>query len=203
MFSGFRAVYNRLCSNLYTDSHVQFKLHGTNLHTQGMGEVKIHVHSRQGPGAFRYEADFGMVSIQQLHPKISSMLYKYFCLTSHFGCGHFEIAFYERNGEVTLYAIRNTACSNACRIGFTLVGEELALPARDEDAMLLLVQLLERNGFTVNFADSSECVKLSVTSRLLNHDSKSHTMDILRKRYDRLKGIFESRVASQTNVTGA
>ncbi len=190
MYSGIRAVHNRISSQMSARDCALSRFNRTHLQTEHMGEVVLFVHKRSGPGMDIEGTAFGMISVQQRNPKVGRFLYRYFCLTSHFGCGHMEIAFYEKQGKVTLYAVRNTAASNAFRLKWFELSDKLTLAQWDERVLRIIVRHLESNGFTTGFADVSESINLSVNNRLLHPHSRLRALRHLKKKYTRLRKTF-------------
>ena len=171
MYCGLRAGFNRIRSKMCTDGCQLARLHRTRLCSEKVGDLVFSVHERPNPQSFSGEANFGMISVQHRYPKLGPLLYRYFCLTSHFGCGQLEIAFYEKQGKVTLYALRNTAASNAFRLGWHGISQKLMLDKRDDVVMLEVMRYLEKSSFVTSLADVSECLNLSVSNWLLNPSS--------------------------------
>lgn len=204
MYSGVRALFNRAYAKLFR-SHLQVtKLHRTQFCRRDIGALVVFVHPRPKPHSFLQEADFGMISVQQLHPKVGRFHYWYFCRTSHFGCGHLEIAFYEADGKVTFYAVRNVIRANSARIGCSNIAKKLTLGRRDEEILVIreIAQLIESSGLVTALADPAECVDLAVTKRLLHPRSRSNALKGLRKKYETLKRAVEqsglTRIPSNT-----
>ncbi len=162
MYSGIRAVFNCIRSKMCAGACELVGLHKTRLCSQKIGDVMLFVHQRPSPRTFAKETAFGMISVRHRYPRVGFLLYRYFCLTSHFGCGHMEIAFYEKQGKVTLYAVRNTAASNAFRLKWFGISAKLTLAQWDERLLKAMVRHLENAGFVTDLADVSECIDLSV-----------------------------------------
>ena len=102
-----------------------------------------------------------------------------------------EIAFYEKQGQVTIYAVRNTARSNAHRLGLLRVASKLLLARREEAKMLLreVVPILAGHGLAATVADPGECVTLSVSRRLLHQNSQSTALVSLKRKYEKLQDL--------------
>lgn len=195
MYSGVRALFNRTRSRRRIDQCQLARLHRTQFHSEEFGDLQVSVHARPGPQSFPGEANFGMISVQQRYPGLGPVLYRYFCLTSHFGCGQTEIAFYETQGRVTLYALRNTAASNAFRLGWCDISKKLTLSKRDDVVMRVIMQYLEKNAFATALADVSECLNLSISNWLLNPASRVRAMYAMKKKYTRLHRTLKAHVA--------
>jgi hypothetical protein len=106
-----------------------------------------------------------------------------------------EIAFYEKQGKVTLYALRNTAASNAFRLGLSDIAKKLTLAKRDDVAMLVVMQYLEKSDFVTGLADVSECVNLSVSTRLLRPGSRLRATNAMKKKYCQLQRALSADLA--------
>ena len=196
-YSGFRAIANRVRSRFRHRACRLAQLHRSVLSSEQLGQLALSVHSRQRPPSGARRAEYGMISVRQRRPRIGRPLYWYFCLTSHFGSGHVEIAFYRRGRRITFYAVRNVARSNASRLGLTGIADDLLLGRRDGEARLAmeLARLLGDHGFVTSFACPDECVRLSVCPRLLRPGSQWEALGALRRKYERLHGSFAPREA--------
>jgi hypothetical protein len=106
-----------------------------------------------------------------------------------------EIAFYEKQGRVTLYALRNTASSNAFRLGLFGIAKKLMLAKRDDAVMRVVMQHLEKNDFVTRLADVSECVKLSVSNRLIRPGSRVRAASAMKKKYVQLQRALSDNIA--------
>lgn len=188
-YCGIRAVFNRIRSAFCVSSCHVARLHGTQSRSGTFGDMSIFVHPRPSPRSLSQDVHFGIISIRLQRPRIGRLLYWYIGLTSHFGCGHMEIAFYERRGNVTFYGVRNIARSNARRIGWSKIAQRLVLAQGDEEVLLIheIVRLLEQSGCVTTLAAVPDCVKLSVCDRLLHPDSQLRAVRALSKKYQRLQ----------------
>jgi hypothetical protein len=103
-----------------------------------------------------------------------------------------EIAFYEQEREITFYAVRNTARSNASRLGLDKIANQLLLSQSNEEGLIIIkiAQLLEVHDFQARFASADECVNLSINTRLLRSEYHLKVRDSLRKRYERLNRLM-------------
>ncbi len=191
MFLGVRAGVNQVQSWLCGHRTRATALDGSLVRSTKLGDLEVFVHPRLRPGGSTTPARYGLLSVRQVHPRVGPWLYRYLCLTSHFGCGHLEIAFYENSGTVTIYGVRNIARANAHRLGLREAAEKLLLSRRDEARMLLheILPLLAGHGLAVRLAAPCECVALSVNRRLLHPSSESAALDALRKRYEKLQDL--------------
>ena len=188
-YSGIRAFANRTRSLFRALGVPIAPIHRTRISSEKLGDIVVFVHSRKCPPSGSDEANYGMISVRQQRPGMSRLLYWYFCLTSHFGLGHMEIAFYEQQRRLTFYGVRNIARSNALRLGLTMIADKLLLIKRDEELHVILEvgRLLEEHGIAANFAGSDECVNLSVCARLLHPAVQGRALDALKRKYERLQ----------------
>ena len=191
MFAGVRAGLNHARAGLCRGRSRTAALDGHLLHSERLGELLARVHPRLRPGRGAPRAHYGLISVRQRQPAVGRLLYRYLCLTSHFGCGHFEIAFYEQGDEVTIYSVRNTARSNAQRIGLVDTARQLRLVGHGEARILLreVVSLLESHGLVTRIAAPHDCIRLSVSESLLPPRSRAAVLDTLTRKYERLQGL--------------
>lgn len=113
-------------------------------------------------------------------------LYRCLRLTSHFGCGHVEAAFYELGEQITIYAFRDSARANAQRLGWRAIAQRLGSERNDVEILRALVAELERAGLSVSLASAAECVELALNRRLVPPRSLQRTCVALETRYGRL-----------------
>ena len=187
VFTGVRAMFNRV-HGLFLPGLRVAKLDGEVVQFDEYGPVRIRVNARPAPGILESEANVGMISLSLVSPGISRLLYALLRLTSHFGCGHVEIAFYEEQGRVTCFAIRNIVRSNMdrLRVGGYLDGLKFS---RDHDEVVLLKRVLcelESAGFKTAFASPDKCVSLAVNPALICNGQRSRATETLRRKYRRI-----------------
>lgn len=185
-YSGIRAFANRVLSWFCHRAVLIAPLHGTQISSKKLGKFVIFVHSRGRPPLGAIEPAYGMISIRQQRPRVSWLFYQYFCLTSHFGSGHIEVAFYQHGRRITFYGVRNIARSNARRLGLTRLADKLQMTKKDEELVVILeiARLLEAHGFVTEFAPADECVKLSVSGNLLHPATQVCALGALKGKYD-------------------
>lgn len=186
VYSGLRAAFNRARSRAGRGGSAVSRLHGATIRPRGPGAMRVFVHRGPRPRAARPGPTFGMISVRLENPCVGRLLYRYLGLTSHFGCGHFEIAFYESGGRVTVFAVRNVLRANADRLGWRDVSRRLGSPAFDVEVVRAVVMQLERAGLTVRCAPAPECVELALDRRLVHPRSLRRTRDALERKYRRL-----------------
>lgn len=194
MYSGTRVLFNRIGNMLCRSDLLLSGLHDTELHTESNEGILFFVHRRPRPKSFSGKANFGMISLKQTHPKIHPLLHWYFCLTSHFGCGQTEIAFFEEHNKVKLYALRNTAASNVFRLGWADMARQLKLANRDDVVMRLVINHLEDKGIASVLASTSECVDLAVSNLLLSPGSREQTISAIKRRHSQLQKALKTTV---------
>ena len=188
MYTGLRALRNSLRSRAgCLDARLR-RLDGTRLRDDGVGELCLSVHPRSHPRRSPAGGNHGLLSLRLRSPDVGRWTYRYFCATSHFGCGHVEIAFFEHDGRVTFYGVRNIARANAARLGLTRLSDRLRLRRSDEDAHVLglVAGALARAGIAVCHAEAQECLDLAVDERLLAPSSVPRTRRSLYRKYARL-----------------
>jgi len=129
-----------------------------------------------------------MISLQQVRPTIGRAAYRWICWTSHLGCGHVEVAFYEEGGLVTFYAVRNMARANAVRLGCTKMAARLRLAPRHEDALVLteVSRLLSLAGMKTRQAQPEECLRLALNRRLARGGRLGDVRRRIYRKYEKL-----------------
>lgn len=187
MYTGLRAANNRVRHAFLPQLQVA-KLSGRKLQLPESDRLKIRVHARVASDAMPSDQQAGMISLTLVSPKIPRPLYALLCMTSHFGCGHIEVAIIEKNGGVVIHGIRNIVAANADRIGCRSFVRKLQL-GNDEDEAALLRELsrsLDAVGLTPRFAHPRDCVELSVNHQLLHPSRRGKVRSALRRRYRRI-----------------
>jgi hypothetical protein len=200
MFTGVRAAFNWGRSCFMPKLRVAI-LDGETLQFDEYGEVRIHVNARPSPKASDSEARAGMISLYLESPGISSLLYTFIRLTSHFGYGHVEIAFYEANDRVTFFAVRNILRSNLDRLRLNQYFVGLKFSSDDDEIILLRGMLHKLNslGIKASFATPDECVSLAVNPSLLVPKQRNLATEALRRKYRRI----ERKLVTDRNVPNA
>jgi hypothetical protein len=196
MFTGVRAAFNWGRSCFLPALHVAI-LDGETLQVDKYSSVKIRVNARPTPKALDSEAKAGMISLYLVSPGISSQLYAFMRLTSHFGYGHVEIAFYEIHGKVTVFAVRNILRSNIDCLRLNQTFGSLKFSSDDDEIILLREVLHKLNSLDIktSFATPDECVSLAVTPSLLVPKQRNPAIEALRRKYRR---IAKKLVADRT-----
>jgi hypothetical protein len=130
-----------------------------------------------------------MVSLYSVEPGIARLPYAMLRLTSHFGCGELEIAFFEEKSSVTLFAVRNILKSNLDRCGTNRLCSQLKLSDRQDEiyAIRAIIQSLCKQGINASFASPEECVSLAVNESLLNPKTRNRTLAALTQKYRRIE----------------
>jgi hypothetical protein len=192
MYSGLRAAFNRWRSSCLPQpiakrlDHREFPLN-TNI------VVRIRVHARYNPRLKGSECIPGMFSVSLVTPGIHPITYRLWQLTSHFGCGHIELAFFEEQGVVHLYAVRNILRSNMERAGFRTLSNRLALANERDEIMVLkqIMQLLDYDGLPAVIESPEVCVDLAVTESLLDPQTCQRSIQTLLRKYRRINKRVE------------
>ena len=193
MFTGVRAAFNRVRGIFMPELQVAI-LDGEILQIDRYGPVKIRINARPVPKMLDAEANAGMISLYLVSPGISSLLYAVVRLTSHFGYGHVEIAFYEANDQVTCFAVRNILRSNIERLRLGKILNSVKV-LNDYDEIVLLEHVLHKLhslGFNTCFASPDECVSLAVSSSLLAPKQRNKAIKAIRRKYCRIEKLLES-----------
>ena len=187
MYTGTRAAWNRARST-FLPAPQSAILDGRVLYLNESPDVLIRVHARVPPHPLPRKWRAGMFSACLLSPGIPRPVYALLRMTSHFGCGHLEVAFYECGGAVVIYAIRNIVKANAARIGCEHLLRNLDLGEESDEILVLrgLVQTLGAHGLQTSFASPEDCVTFAVNDLLLRPAKRVMTRAILRVRYTRI-----------------
>lgn len=188
MYSGLRAVRNRITgSSLNLDAKLE-ALSGTSISSEDLGDWTLRIHPRVRPSSASAEGRFGVFSLRKQSSGVGGLIYSLFCSTSHFGGGHVEIAFFEKDGEVTYYGIRNIASANAHRLGLKTLSSYFRLSRSGEDALVLrfVSRSLEENGFAIKHATAHDCINFTVDNRLLPRGREQKVRKSLHRKYQKL-----------------
>lgn len=193
---GARACFNRILSRSLPALRAQV-LDRSRLQVDRQIELELRVHRRPAPAELGGEAAAGMLSARLVAPRIPRLLYRLLCLTSHFGCGHHELAFYERGDFVIFYGVRDIASANARRFGFGDLARRTALRSPGDEAALVAAvgAALRAAGLRAAFAEPAECVRLAVDPRLVPPSRRAPLQRRLVRRYERLGGSLRRRQA--------
>ena len=192
MYSGVRAAFNTARGLLLPTTRVAI-INGETFQIDASHRVKICVNSRPPCKSLGRGRRAGMISLSLTSPGISPLTYALLRITSHFGHGHIEIAFYEvHNDEVddTVYcfAVRNIVRSNIDRLGWKGKFCKLKL-ASDNDEIIVLRRVIEQlnaRGIRACLASPEECVAFAVNPSLLHSRQRKRTLESLTRRYKRI-----------------
>lgn len=191
MYTGLRAISNRVSSRRYAVSAIrQFDRRVCDCADQsGNDSLLLRIHARRPPDALPADTRAGMISVavQQAGSCWQRCVQQLLRMTSHFGCGDIEMAFYERQTGIVIYGVRNMTAGNSARwrqqTSLTAVADhhrEIAIVVQS------VVGLLEEQGIHCTFASPDQCVELSVDDRLLQAERRNRARSALRRRYHRL-----------------
>lgn len=188
MYSCLRAVTNLVSCRFRHLEPALKELQRITLTSPNLGAFTLGVHARPRPSAAATGKTYGVLSLQQQNPSIPGWAYRYLCATSHFACGHIEIAFYTDQSELTFYGIRNLASANARRLGFAQWAARLRLVPSAENELLLhaVSALLRERGWTTKHAAARDCLLYAVDHRLLPPGREAQMKNTLRLRYEKL-----------------
>jgi hypothetical protein len=189
MYSGVRAVFNQVRSFFLPRPRAS-TIDGETLRFEGFDRAKIRVHARAPPKSLGSRQIAGMISIYSVTPGIPRFFYAMLRLTSHFGCGHIEIAFSEEKEMVTFFAIRNILRSNIDRLGCSRLFCNLKLSNDNDEIVVLriIIQLLNAQDIDTSFASPEDCVSLAVNESLLIPETRNRTIEAMKRRYRRVAG---------------
>ncbi len=197
MYTGARAVFNKARSFSLPGLRTEI-LDGETLQIDKSYLIRVRVHGRPSAKILGSENNAGMISIHLISPGISRLSYALLRLTSHFGCGHVEIAFYETHDSVICFAIRNILRSNIDRLRLGKLFRNLKLSSDNDEIVLLqdILQELNDRGVGACLASPDECVSLAVNKTLLNPKNCHRVIEALRRRYKRIS----KRIAMNNNA---
>lgn len=193
MYSGVRAAFNRTRSAFLPSPKASI-LDGQTLQIENISSAKVHVHPRAPAATLPPVRHAGMISINLLSPGIPRFIYGLLRLTSHFGCGHIEIAFYEDSDAVTVYAIRNIIRSNIDRFGGKHVFRSLKLASENDEILILQKTLKALNdlGIETELALPEDCVRFAVNRLLLDASRRDAATEALHRKYSRISKKLRS-----------
>lgn len=190
MYSGLRGVRATLCSRLVqVRPSARGPIHGQTQHSLALGVLRCWVHARRAPcNQDNENRAYGMISLRLWDPALHPLVYRYFCLTSHFGQGHLEAAFYEENGRCVVYALRNTARANASRLGLKGLAQALAVSRSSDETVILreVERIFAPHFSSVVLAHPAETLRLAVDERLLDPKRRQDALRGMKARYRRV-----------------
>lgn len=200
MYTGIRAALNQIRGFFLPRLRVSI-LHGSTLRLNSFGDVKVRVNARAPSNTLNSGVKAGMISIYLLAPGIPTSLYRLLRLTSHFGTGHLEMAFYEHGDSVVFFAVRNILRSNIERVRMGKQFSNLRFNSKDDEiiALQLIFQALGSRGIQATFAPPEECIKLAISKSLLNKTTRDRTIDTMLRRYKRI----ERQIKLQNQISHA
>ncbi|MFT7678007.1 MAG: hypothetical protein ACI8QC_001993 [Planctomycetota bacterium] len=187
-YTGLRAVLNKQrAKDLALPDNAQ-PWCGRTLTVPGFAPMGIELHPRRSPLGQTSTRRFFMLSARMTQPKIAAWRYAYLLRTSHFGCGHMELACYEEHGLWAVHGIRNMAADTAQALRWTRTAEALRTNAGPTDVAFLrcLIEALQATGLPARLLPALECVQLSVNPELLPASHRPKRMQALVRRYEGL-----------------
>ena len=192
MYTGVRAGFNQVRGFFLPRTRVS-KLHGSTLQLNSSGDIAICVNARPASKALNAGVRAGMVSMYLLAPDIPKLLYRLARLTSHFGTGHIEMAFYEDGETVVFFAVRNILRSNINRLGVGRYFRNLSFNTNDDEIMAIqgVFQALGSRGIKATFAPPEVCLELAISKSLLNQKTRDQTIKSMMRRYKRIERQIE------------
>ncbi|MDA7541536.1 hypothetical protein N8639_01715 [bacterium] len=184
VYSGLRSAFNLTRSVFFRNSGLR-SMDRTTIFLDSDDSGTIRVHSRPLPKSVDKVSSAGMISVFLHSPGISQFSYAALRLTSHFGIGHIEIAFYEKDGTIVLFAVRNMLQANVDRLGLRHFFGGLKLSSREDEALVLqrIVDRLNCCGRACSFALPDHSVKLAVIPYLLDPKKRDRIKRSIRSNY--------------------
>lgn len=187
VYSGMRSAFNLTRSFFLQKSALDYIDRQVILLDEN-NPATIRVHSRPIPKSVEVASSAGMISVFLHSPGISRLSYFVLRLTSHFGMGHIEIAFYEKHNCIVFFATRNMLQANIDRIGLKRFFPALRLSSRDDEIAVLqqIVNLFSSYGKTFSFALPEHCIALAVHPSLLNPKTEMRMKEAISRNYKRI-----------------
>jgi hypothetical protein len=187
MYTGIRAVANRVLS-LFLPVPRAAVIDGAIIQLDETVSIKVRVHGKIRPSTTDAARAGGMISVYLVHPGIRRSLYSLLRVSSHFGCGHIELAFYEDDCTVCVFAVRNIMRSNLDRIGCNVWFRSLSLSTERDEILVLagILKELRTQDLNVYLASPAECVGLAVSQWLLRPRMRARAITALTRKYERI-----------------
>jgi hypothetical protein len=207
MYTGIRAVANRVRS-LFLPVPRAAAIDGAIIQLDESVSFNVRVHAKTSPSTSGAARVGGMISVYLVHPGIRRSLYSLLRVSSHFGCGHIELAFYEDDSSVCVFAVRNILRSNLDRLGCNTCFRSLSLSTeRDEIAVLArILKELRTQNLNAYLASPSECVDLAVSPWLLRPRIRARAITALTRKYERMArqvAMFDKSLHAETSESRA
>jgi hypothetical protein len=187
MYTGIRAAANRARS-VFLPVPVASVIDGATIRLDESEHFRVRVHAKLPPSRSGGARVGGMISVYLVHPGISRSLYSLLRVSSHFGCGHFELAFYEEDDRLCVFAVRNMLRSNLHRLGCSAYLGDFSL-GTERDEIIVLARVfdeLRTHGLEAYLAPPAECVNLAVSPRLIKPQTRDRAVTALTRKYERL-----------------
>ncbi len=187
MYTGIRAVANRVRS-LFLPVPRAAVIDGAIIQLDETVSFKVRVHGKIAPRKSGATRVGGMISVYLMHPGIRRSLYSLLRVSSHFGCGHIELAFYEDDSTVCVFAVRNMLRSNLDRVGCNAWFRSLPL-STERDELCVLARILKElrtQDLNAYLVSPAECVDLAVSPWLLRHQIRARAITALTRKYERM-----------------
>ncbi len=195
MQTGLRALWNRTRALCFRRPELVATLHKVVVTVPGLGPMRLAVHARPTPEGEDPSRRFAMVSARQLNRRHHRWAYRYLLATSHFGCGHLELACFEEQGQLTFFGIRNMARANAVRFGLPWMGTDELGTLNDTETEFARAcrAALHVNGTKPSWTSPTESVQLSMQPRLLALADRPRFKRHLVARYLRLQTALAAK----------
>lgn len=199
MYTGIRAVANR-ARNVFLPVPRAAVIDGATIQFDESVSVRVRVHARIPPTQSGDALVAGMISMYLEHPGIPHSLYSLLRVSSHFGCGHIELAFREEGSSVCIFAVRNILRSNLHRLGCSACFRDLSLGTECDEIVVLvrIIDELRTHGLSAYLASPADCVNLAISPWLLRPRTRDRAIKALTRKYERMA----RQVAIHGNETG-
>jgi hypothetical protein len=186
-YSGLRALFNLFLSIIYDPGRVS-RLNYFLVALPGLGMTQFRVHGRPRPTNGCSSAKYGMISLSLIRPGLNQFVYRLIRLTSHFGCGHLELAYMDIDGGIEIYAVRNILKANISRLHLNQAFSSLRTITNEDEHRVLTqtISVLGDHGITCRLAAPSECCRLALSHRLLNPRTQAVIIGSLHRKYKRM-----------------
>ena len=203
MYTGLRAASNQARSLFLPRTRASI-IHGSILRVGGSANIEIHVNTRVAPKGLRPGTKAGMISVSLVEPNIPKPLYWLLRLTSHFGTGHVEIAFYEEGETIVFFAIRNIIRSNINRLGMVRRFRSLQLGSNSDEINVAkqIATTFFSCGIPVVFAAPETCIELSVNRSLLNPKTHDKALEAMTRKYKYIASRIDTRHEVMRTTSG-
>ena len=190
--SGLRAMFNLLLSARYDTGRVSC-LDDVVVNLDDSSLARIRVHGKRRPANGCSSAKYGMISLELVHSGVHPLLDRILLLMSHFGCGHLELAYVDKDDRLEIYAVRNVAEANVSRLRLRQIFSSLKPMTMEEEYLVLskILSVLSNLGINCGLASPRECCRLAISPGLLKSKTERVTREWLLRKYQRISRKLE------------